>query len=300
MTLAGDDLVLCSGTLARHSSFTERLAAARAGQFQAISLWGRDYQLARRSGLSDSDMRAMLEDDGLSLAELDPAWWWPPGAAEVHLTADLDEQEIFGFREAEMLAIADALGARSLNAVDALGGRFTRDQATDAFAQLCMRAAEHDLCIQLEFLPWSKVPDLRSAWEIVKNADQPNGGITIDAWHYFRSGSDDGLLETIPGSRILGVQLCDAPASPEENPVHATLHERLLPGEGALDLGSLMDSLHRIGSTAPIGIEVFSDVLHQLSPEEVGMRAGQALREVVGPHGRSGAGGQDAWRAPDR
>lgn len=285
MALSGDDLVLCSGTLLRRTSFADRLRAARAGEFQGISLWGRDYQLARREGLTDSDMRSMLADNGLSVAELDPAWWWPPGAADIHLPAELDQEDIFGYREAEMFAIADALGARSLNAVDAMdamGGHFTIDAVTEAFAHLCRRAAEHGLSVQLEFLPWSKIPDLSTAWDIVSNADQTNGGITIDAWHYFRSGSDNGLLESIPGSRILGIQLCDAPSTAENDPVHATLHERLLPGDGELDLGSLLTTLQRIGCEAPIGVEVFSDALHELEPEEVGAQAGAAIRGAIG------------------
>jgi sugar phosphate isomerase/epimerase len=281
VTLGRGDLVLCSGTLPRDTSFADRLDAARAGQFQAISLWGRDYQLAIRDGLTDADMRAMLDDKGLSIAELDPAWWWPPRAAQIQLPPELDDQNIFGFREEQMFAIADALGARSLNAVDALGGRWTLEQATDAFAGLCARAAEHGLSIQLEFLPWSKVPDLATAWEIVRNADQPNGGITVDAWHYFRSASDRDLLENIPGSRILGIQLCDAPSKPERDILHATLHDRLLPGEGELDLGSLVASLELAGAVAPIGIEVFSDTLHHLPAVEIGVRAGEALRGAL-------------------
>ena len=58
----------------------ERLAAAAGAGFAAISLWGRDYAAARAEGLSDADLRSMLDDHGLAVAELDPAWWWLPGA----------------------------------------------------------------------------------------------------------------------------------------------------------------------------------------------------------------------------
>src|SRR3954466_10710932 len=37
------DLVLCSGSLARAATFHERVAAAVAGGFAGLSLWGRDY-----------------------------------------------------------------------------------------------------------------------------------------------------------------------------------------------------------------------------------------------------------------
>ena len=40
MALGAEDLVLCSGTLSRGASFRERIAAALAGGFSGISLWG--------------------------------------------------------------------------------------------------------------------------------------------------------------------------------------------------------------------------------------------------------------------
>ncbi len=45
-----DDMVLCSGTLARGVPYAERLAAAAGAGFAAISLWGRDYAAARAEG----------------------------------------------------------------------------------------------------------------------------------------------------------------------------------------------------------------------------------------------------------
>ncbi len=210
------------------------------------------------------------------MAELDPAWWWLPGAADVHIAPEHDTERIFAFGEAELFAVADALGARSLNAVDVFGGPWSLDDAAESFAALCRRAAEHGLLVQLEFLPWSKIPDLEAAWSVVREAGEPNGGLAIDAWHYFRSGSAaGGTLRGVPGERIVGVQLCDAPAVAEADPLHATLHERLLPGQGELDLAGLVADLRATGTTAPLGVEVFSDALAELAPEEVGRPGGR-------------------------
>jgi hypothetical protein len=41
--------------------------------------------------------------------------------------------------------------------------------------------------------------------------------------------------------------------------------------------------LRSTGTTAPIGVEVFSDVLDELAPEEVGRQAGAALRSLLAP-----------------
>jgi sugar phosphate isomerase/epimerase len=282
MSLGPEHSVLCSGTLRAGTSFVQRLAAARAGGFDAISLWGRDYAAAHAEGWSDSDIVAMLGDHGLAVAEVDPAWWWPPGAAEVQIPPDLHTQRIFSFRENELFTVADAVGARSLNAVDIFGGSWSLDDAAGAFAALCDRAAEHGLLVQLEFLPWSRIPDLEAAWHVVRTAGRTNGGLCLDAWHYFRSGSEGRLLRAIPGSRVIGLQLCDAPAAPEPNAMEATLTARRLPGDGELALSSLLSDLRAIDAVAPVGVEVFSEELDRLEPEEVGRRAGASLRRILG------------------
>ena len=281
MVLGPLDLVLCSGTLARPTAFVDRVDAAVAGGFAGLSLWGRDYWSARGEGHSDADIRARLDANGLTVAELDPAWWWTPGSFDAESLVAIDDMDVFRYGEDELFSIADAVGARSVNAVEVLGGRWTLDAATEAFARLCERAAEHDLLVHLEFLPWSCVPDIATAWEIVRGADRPNGGIAVDAWHWFRGNPDDSMLRSIPGSRILGVQLDDAPAEPEANLMSASLHERLLPGEGELDLAGLIAALHDIGAVAPIGVEVFSDDLHALEPREAARRAGAATRRLL-------------------
>jgi sugar phosphate isomerase/epimerase len=107
--------------------------------------------------------------------------------------------------------------------------------------------------------------------------------VAIDAWHWFRSAtpSDLSTLRTIPGAKVLGIQLDDAPAEPEANLMSATLHQRLLPGDGAIDLAALLVALRAIGAAAPIGVEVFSDALHALGPVAAAARAADATRAVL-------------------
>lgn len=281
MALGAGDLVLCSGTLPRGVSFVDRLDAATVGGFAGVSLWGRDYWDARDEGWSDADMRSMLADHGLAVGEIDPAWWWLPGAADVSIPPDVDTERVFRYGEDELFRIADSVGARSLNAVDVFGGSWAVDDAARAFASLCDRAADHGLVVHLEFLPWSRIRDVATAWAIVGLADRPNGGIAVDAWHYVRSGADEETLRSIPGSKVLGIQLDDGAAAPEKNLVDATLHRRMLPGEGDFDLARLVSVLQEIRAVAPIGVEIFSDDLHSLGAVEAARRAGDATRALL-------------------
>jgi sugar phosphate isomerase/epimerase len=281
MTLGPSDLVLCSGTVARGTSFRERLEAAAAAGYSGVSLWGRDYQGARDEGYGDADLVALLNDYGLKVAELDPVWWWTPGASSLSIPPELDPIDVFRFGEAELFRIAEVLGARSVNAADVLGGEWEVVDAAASFAALCDRAAQHGLLVHLEWLSWSRIPDLATALEVVTLADRPNGGLNIDTWHCARSGTSASDLLAVPGERVLAVQLDDGPAEAEENLIDATLHARLLPGEGAFDLLGYLGSLRTIGAGAPIGVEVFSDDLHGLGPTEAARRAAEATRRLL-------------------
>ena len=281
MTLLPGDLVLCSGTVGRRTRIVERLEAAAGAGYRAVSLWGRDYRAARDEGYSDADLVAMLEGHGLEVAELDPAWWWTPGAASFSIKPEHDPIDVFRFGEDELFGIGEALGARSVNAADVLGGDWTIDDAAEAFAGLCDRAAERGLLVHLEWLAWSRIPDLSTALEVVTLADRPNGGLNIDTWHCARTGTTAADLLAVPGDRVLAIQLDDGPAEPEENLIEATLHDRLLPGDGAFDLAGYLGALRTIGVRAPIGVEVFSDELHSLGASEAARRAAAATRALV-------------------
>jgi sugar phosphate isomerase/epimerase len=280
--LRRDDLVLCAGTIP-DAGFEERVEAAAAAGFAAISLWGRDYRRGQAEGLSDADMRVLLDDHGIAVAELDGVGQWWPGSSGMAPPVEGDEADsFFAFSEQDMYAIADAVRARSINAVEVYSmSDVPLDDAAEAFAALCDRAAEHGLLVHLEYLPWSAIPDPKTAAEILARADRPNAGLLVDSWHHFRSGSDDGALRTMPPERIVAVQLNDAPAQPEDDLVDECLHRRLVPGEGAIDLVGLVRLLDDVGSDAPIGIEVMSDEIFALPAKEAARRVGDATRAVL-------------------
>lgn len=279
MPLGPDDLVLCAGTLAT-AGLRERAEAAAAAGFTGISLFASDMERARAEGLSDADVRALLGDLGLAVAELDPLLAWLPGAERAPgLT---EEGRLFlRYREADFYALADTLGARSLNVVALAEPPLPFEAIAEAFAALCDRAASHGLLVHLEWLPWTPVGDLGAAAEIVRLADRPNGGIMLDAWQHFRAGGDAASLRVLPAGRVLAVQLCDAPATPEADPIAETLRRRLLPGEGDIDLVAILRWLREVGSTAPIGVEVFSEKLAALPAREAARRAAEAARRVL-------------------
>jgi len=267
--LGPGDLVLCGGTL-RAADLVGLCEAARAGGFQGVSPWPEQVERARAAGHGDAELRARLTDAGLEIAELDPLLRWLPGEDVPPGFAD----------EATFYALADALGARTLNVAQGFGATLDRDRAAEAFAGVCDRAAEHGLLVTLEYLPWSGIPDAATALGVVELAGRRNGALMVDAWHTFRGPTDAAQLRALPGARIGGVQLCDAPAAAWSDPVAETLADRRLPGEGDAPLVEWIRVLDAAGLAAPLGVEVFSDALAALPPREVGRRCGEAARAV--------------------
>ena len=270
--LGPDDLVLHTGTL-RRASVAEKCAAAVAGGFAALTLSPEDVTRARAEGLGLADVRRLIEDHGLVVADLDPLLRWLP-----------DEPIPPGFAaatEPEFHAIAEAVGARSLNVAQGFGAHVDLDRAAEALAGVCDRAREHGLLVTLEYLPWSGIPDAATALAIAMRTGRVNATLMVDTWHTFRGRTDDAQLLTIPGARVGSVQLNDAPAEPAADLVVETLNARLVPGEGAIPLVRWLRILDAIGSSAPIGVEVFSAALDRLPPLEVGRRCGAAARALL-------------------
>jgi sugar phosphate isomerase/epimerase len=274
-----DDTFFWAGTLLA-GTLEQRIEAAVAGGFKYLSLFPTDYLRARERGLSDADIIALHERAGVRLITLDPFTRWlprwepPPGAPA-------DRLEWIGFDEDAIFAVADALQLETITVNEAFGTRYEIDELIEAFAAVCDRAARSGVRVHLEFTPFSGIPDLATAWEVVRTADRPNGGLVFDTWHYFRGARDDRLLDEIPGERIFALQISDALAEPQGSLLKDTLRHRRLPGEGTFDLAGVLPIVARKQGLAPWGIEVLSEELWRLSPGEVGRRSGDALRRAL-------------------
>jgi sugar phosphate isomerase/epimerase len=168
-----------------------------------------------------------------------------------------------------------------VNVMQIFGPAVPREIAAEAFAGVCDRARERGLLVHLEALPWTGIPDVAAAWEIVRLAGRANGGLMLDTWHHLRSKCPNAVFDAIPCDRIVAIQLADAPEEASEDILDETLHHRLLPGTGDGALTDLLQILDARGCRAPIGVEVFSDALRALPPNEAARRAGDAARAVL-------------------
>ena len=144
------------------------------------------------------------------------------------------ETDLKAFRP--FLDVAGRLGARHV-----LVAGYDPDEVrlTDTYAAFCDLAAPFGLTADLEFMPWSDVPDMATARRIAIAANRPNAGVLLDTLHFDRSGGCAEDIVTTPPVLLHYWQICDGPAErPDtiEGLLHTARSERLFPGEGGIDL----------------------------------------------------------------
>jgi sugar phosphate isomerase/epimerase len=273
--LCVDDLVLCSGTVRKLGVVDTARVAAAVG-YQGISVYVHEVRAALADGWTVPSLRAHLDELGLAVAEIDGAVDWVPGVPVGERAASLDE----------VVAIAAGLRARSITAVEVsgrlVGDALPFDDAVEGFARFCDLARPHDVLVHIEYFPFSGIRDLTTARAVVHAADRVNGGVLVDIWHHQR-GPDAGGLESLQaaGREVVGIQLNDAALVAEADVRHECMHGRTLPGEGHATSAAMVAALRAGGCIAPIGVEVYSDALDALDPEDAARRAMAATRSVV-------------------
>ena len=280
--LSPDDLIASHYTLSgagvldpARFSFEERVAAAARAGFAAIGIEASSYVSARKHGLSDRDMQAVLAGHGIVVGEIEFLYDWAHGGARGTRARRLEDR---------LYEMADVFEPHHLN-VGEMGPAADLDELpvlAERFARVCERAQAHaNLAVAIEFLPWTGIPDAGVAWEIAREAGYANGGVLVDAWHYYRGAADVSQIRAIPGSRVHAVQLDDADASQVGELVEDTIERRRLPGAGAFDLTGLIRLLDEIGVVAPLSVEILSTEHRALSVDDAARAAYDSTRAVV-------------------
>lgn len=216
--------VLWAGTIGFESPLDRRFEAAAANGYTHVTLSVLDIDRAAADGTSTAEIRRRAAGAGLQLI-VDPVMNW-------HDVVEAPRRSRFGgIRVEDNLAVAEALGAVSINAVATDTDDPSTDRFVEPFAALCRRAADIGARVHLEFIPMSPIADVAAAWQIVRDAGEADAGVLIDTWHFFRGSGDFAALESVPGNRISSVQIDDALLRADGPPWEDT-KRRLLPGEG--------------------------------------------------------------------
>lgn len=186
-------------------------------------------------------------------------------------------------RVADFLPVLET--AARLSARNALIAGNDPDEArlTERFAELCDVAAPFGIAPCLEPMPWTDARDFAQGARIVGAAARANAGLLIDLIHFDRGGSVAAEIAGVPPTWFRYVQLCDAPTERPttlEGLLHQARAERLLPGEGGLDL---LGILRALPPDLPISIEIpMEQMARSVGALERARRALVATRKLLG------------------
>lgn len=270
--LDGRDLILGHFTLGRHHDITQRVDAAAGAGCSGIGLYIRDFQRLENEGTSTGELIGLLDQRGLCLAEIEALRGW--GDPEAVATADYLDQEATAFR------MADEFESRTVAAIGPHAG--TTADAGEAFGALCDRAGEHGLLVALEFLPFTNIATAADALRIVEHADRDNGGVCVDLWHHERGANDLALIETIPGEKLVGIQVSDGPREPVmDDYLEDCLRTRVPPGAGEMDLAGFVAAVRATGTTAPWALEVCNEAAWETDGAAFAGACADGLRRLL-------------------
>jgi sugar phosphate isomerase/epimerase len=110
----------------------------------------------------------------------------------------------------------------------------------------------------------------------------PNFGLLLDAWHWHHAGGIADDIVKAGKSRIVVVHVSDAAKKPPED---VRDNERLMPGEGVIDLVGFFEALKTIGYTDSVSPEPLGRVPKSMTAEEgakLGLETTRAVMKKAG------------------
>jgi len=115
-----------------------------------------------------------------------------------------------------------------------------------------------------KMLPYEFIWRMDEMLEFAKELG-PNVGLELDSWHWHHAGATTKDIVAAGKENIINVQVNDSPPLPPEK---IRDDERLMPGEGVIDLVGFFRALKETGYDEGISPEVFGRGLKNLTPEE--------------------------------
>lgn len=182
------------------------------------------YELLTSKSLQ-REFRRLLDDAGLQVGDVELLRIFPESRPEDFLP---------------ILDVAHSLQARRIVTISE-DADFSR--VADLLGALVPYCQERDLLLELEPITWTRVHTLGQAARLIRAVGDPRLGLLVDALHWHRSGATRAEFESLRLPKPRLIHLCDALLSfdlSSEALKRTAREQRLLPGEGELDLKPLI------------------------------------------------------------
>ncbi|WP_246539418.1 sugar phosphate isomerase/epimerase family protein [Telmatocola sphagniphila] len=123
--------------------------------------------------------------------------------------------------------------------------------------------------------------NLSTTAQFVEAIQEPNVGLCLDIFHYYKGPSKFQDLEAIDPRLIRHVQLCDVAGVLREL---MTDSDRILPGDGEFEIQPIVQKLADTGYTGYLSLELMNPTLWSMKPTQVaelGLTALDRIRSSI-------------------
>lgn len=251
---------LCLNTSTiRPQPLLDKIRLTAAAGFEAIELWINDIYEFIGQGGEARDIEQALADHGLPVLSMIAARGWGE-AIDVEYPLMLDEVK----RRLELCA---RFGSPWL-VCSPPRLSCDLDQIARRYQDILELGRQFRVKPTFEYISFfGSVFQLKQAWQIVQQVDDPDATLILDAFHSWNSNSTLDDLRSIPGERISHYHIDDAhptiPATRQTDP------DRVMLGEGVIDLRAEIQVLREIGYQGAVSLELFNRQLWAEDPSEV-------------------------------
>jgi 2-keto-myo-inositol isomerase len=243
--------------------------AAQAG-YEGIELWHDDIDLHLQAGGTLEEIRHAVDDHGLTVPTtiMLKGWCEPDGPEHVAGIAECR-------RRLEQSAAVGALHA----VAGPPHGAVDFELAGQRYGELLDLGLSLGVKPAMEYLGFAQqVNSIAAAMAIMSGSGHPQATIVLDPFHDFRGGGGCEDIARLAAAQIAVCHFDDAPASPPADQQRDP--DRVMPGEGVINLQRFCELLIQIGYTGFVSLELFREDLWQQDPLAVARTGLEKMRRV--------------------
>lgn len=253
------------------TAILQKIKVAGDAGYAGIELWHDDIDAYVAGGGSIKDIRSALDDAGLAVPTTIHMKDWFQPAGDAHVAAmDIAKRK---------LEQAAAVGAE-FSVSGPPHGEADRDLGKRHYRELLELGQQFGVRPAFEYLGF--VQDLKTiddAIEIVEGCGHPNACIVLDPFHCYVGGGGFESISKLNTNQIAVSHFNDAPAQPD--PTTQRDPDRVMPGDGAIDLEGYLRALSATGYAGFLSLELFRPELWERNPAEVAVEGLQKMKSVV-------------------
>lgn len=247
--------------------------AAEAG-YEGIELWFNEVEEYLAEGGKLTTISDAIKDSGLAIPTMIMLrdWWsaTPEEYPQVFQTCS------------DRIKLAATLGAEHVVACPFLGKNPDYELGAERYRELLEAGIEAGAKPAVEFLGFVEaVTKIEDALQVVEKSGHPQATLVLDPFHVFRGGGSMEVISQLKPEQIAISHFNDAvesiPRETQRDP------DRVLPGDGDLDLVHYCRLLKQIGYDGWLSLELFREDLWQQDPLEVA-QVGLERMQVIAEH----------------